>query len=73
MSRWASGWVGEQSGRRVRGRNYGSQAQFFFFSHSASTGSRWACERVGERVGKKQAGGGAGWRLRTRVGEGVGG
>ena len=34
---------------------------------------RWALEQVGEWVGKKQAGGGAGRRLRTRVGEGVGG
>ena len=35
--------------------------------------SGWAREWVGERVGKKRAGGGAGRRLRTRVGEGVGG
>ena len=45
----------------------------FFFSHSASTGSRWAHERVGERVGEKRAGGEVGWRVRMRVGEGMGG
>ena len=33
----------------------------------------WVRERVGERVGKKQAGGGVGLRVKTRVGEGVGG
>ena len=32
-----------------------------------------ARERVGEQMGKKRAGGGAGRRVRMRVGEGVGG
>ena len=33
----------------------------------------WVHEQVGEQVGKKRAGGGAGRRVRTQVGEGVGG
>ena len=34
---------------------------------------RWVCEWVGEWVDEKWAGAGAGQRVRTQVGEGVGG
>ena len=45
----------------------------FYFSHSTSTGSRWACERVGEQVGEKRAGGEAGWRGSGLEGKQAGG